>query len=78
MPRVGCHGRADGHGTWQSYMVAPEANLEGVPDGISDQDAAQFAVRAETLCVREARMLRRPWRMAACAVSEQHQAGIVR
>ena len=39
-------GRADGDGTWQSFMTAPEANLEAVPDGISDQDGAQFAARA--------------------------------
>ena len=43
----GCD-RADGNGTWQSFMVAPEANLEAVPDGISDQDGAQFAVRHAT------------------------------
>ena len=29
----------------------PEANLEAVPDGISDEDGAQFAARA--LCALE-------------------------
>ncbi|KAK9836342.1 hypothetical protein WJX81_007050 [Elliptochloris bilobata] len=38
----------DGRGTWQSFMTAPEANLEAVPDGISDQDAAQYAVNPLT------------------------------
>ncbi len=47
----GC-GRADGNGTWQSFMVAPEANLEAVPDSISDQDGAQFAVRHMTTCAQ--------------------------
>ena len=32
--------------------MAPEANLEAVPDGISDQDGAQFAVRHATTHAR--------------------------
>lgn len=43
--RATARGRADGGGTWQTFMAAPAANLEPVPDDVGDQDAAQFAVR---------------------------------
>ncbi len=35
-------------GTWQEYIVAPGAQLIPVPDGISDQTAAQFVVNPLT------------------------------
>jgi NADPH:quinone reductase-like Zn-dependent oxidoreductase len=35
----------DGVGTWQQYLKVPRGNLLCIPDSISDQAAAQFAVR---------------------------------
>ena len=34
-----------GSGTWQQYVVVPEAALVAVAEGVSDEDAAQFLVR---------------------------------
>ncbi|HLM54757.1 MAG TPA: zinc-dependent alcohol dehydrogenase family protein [Pyrinomonadaceae bacterium] len=35
-------------GTWQEYLLAPAAQLLPVPDGVSDQTAAQFVVNPLT------------------------------
>src|SRR5215204_902640 len=35
-------------GTWQEYIIAPAAQLIPVPDGVSDQTAAQFVVNPLT------------------------------
>jgi len=35
-------------GTWQEYVIAPAAQLIPVPDGVSDQTAAQFVVNPLT------------------------------
>jgi len=35
-------------GTWQEYILAPSAQLIPVPDGVSDQTAAQFVVNPLT------------------------------
>ncbi|KAK9841796.1 hypothetical protein WJX81_003730 [Elliptochloris bilobata] len=37
-----------GQGTWQQFVVFPEADLLKVPDGVSDSDAAQFLINPAT------------------------------
>ena len=38
-------------GTWQEYLLAPEAQLMPVPDGVGDRTAAQFVVNPLTAWV---------------------------
>jgi NADPH:quinone reductase-like Zn-dependent oxidoreductase len=37
-----------GDGSWQQYVVVPEASLIAVPDDVSDEAAAQYAVNPIT------------------------------
>ena len=37
-----------GDGSWQQYAVVPEAALMAVPDAVSDEAAAQYAVNPVT------------------------------
>jgi D-arabinose 1-dehydrogenase-like Zn-dependent alcohol dehydrogenase len=41
----------DGSGTWQQAMLVPQDNLYPVPEDVSDQDAAQFAVGRMLCCL---------------------------
>jgi NADPH:quinone reductase-like Zn-dependent oxidoreductase len=59
-------------GTWQEYLVAPAAQLVPVPDGVSDQTAAQFVVNPLTawiMCVEELALKPGEWLLQTAAGS---------
>ena len=62
-----------GSGTWQQFVVAKESDLIPVPEGVSDEAAAQFWVNPVTvygmldvLQVSEEGACRQAYRAAAC------------
>ena len=59
-------------GTWAEYVVAPAAQLIPVPEGISDQTAAQFVVNPLTawiMCVEELQLKPGEWLLQTAAGS---------
>ncbi|HEY0173774.1 MAG TPA: zinc-dependent alcohol dehydrogenase family protein [Pyrinomonadaceae bacterium] len=59
-------------GTWAEYIVAPAARLIPVPEGISDQTAAQFVVNPLTawiMCVEELALEPGEWLLQTAAGS---------
>lgn len=59
-------------GTWAEYVVAPAARLIPIPEGISDQTAAQFVVNPLTawiMCVEELALQPGEWLLQTAAGS---------
>jgi NADPH:quinone reductase-like Zn-dependent oxidoreductase len=59
-------------GTWAEYVVAPAAQLIPVPEGVSDQTAAQFVVNPLTawiMCVEELALKPGEWLLQTAAGS---------
>jgi NADPH2:quinone reductase len=59
-------------GTWAEYVVAPAAQLIPVPEGVSDQTAAQFVVNPLTawiMCVEELALKPGEWLVQTAAGS---------
>ena len=59
-------------GTWAEYVVAPAAQLIPVPEGVSDQTAAQFVVNPLTawiMCVEELALRPGEWLLQTAAGS---------